>query len=119
MPSQHGAAENSRFLFDATTFAATGEQFYTGFAIANLDASNPATITCTARDNTGAVIPNAFTDATGPPQLAPLGHWAGYLFSALTGIRGTIDCVSTTMMAATALRFIGSNAFSSLPVITK
>jgi hypothetical protein len=33
--------------------------------------------------------------------------------------RGTIDCVSTTVIAAAALRFIGSSAFSSLPVITK
>jgi virginiamycin B lyase len=105
--------------FDATTFSATGDQFYTGFAIANLNASNPATITCTARDGSGAVIPNAFTAETGPPTLRPLGHWAGYLFPALTGKRGTIDCVSTTAIAATALRFLGSNAFSSLPVINK
>ena len=105
--------------FDATKFSATGDQFYTGFAIANLDASNPATVTCTARDGGGVVIPNAFTAESGPPTLRPLGHWAGYLFPALIGKRGTIDCVSTTAIAATALRFIGSNAFSSLPVIAK
>ncbi len=118
VPASTGSAE-FEIPFDATTFSATGDQFFTGFAIANLDGSNSATITCTARDSTGTVIPNAFTSTTGPPVLRPLGHWAGYLFPALTGQRGTIDCVSTTVVAATALRFIGGNAFSSLPVITK
>ena len=51
-----------------------------------------ATITCTARDANGNVIPNGVT----VPQLSGLGHWGGYLFPALTGQRGTIDCVSTT-----------------------
>ncbi len=51
--------------------------------------------------------------------LPPKGHWAGYLFPALTGKRGTIDCSAGTLIAATALRFIGTNAFSSLPVIDK
>ncbi len=118
VPSNPGSKE---FLipFDVTTFAATGDQFYTGFAISNLDAANAATITCTARDGNGTLIPSAFTPATGPPQIAASGHWAGYLFPVLTGKRGTIDCVSTTNIAATALRFIGTNAFSSLPVIVK
>jgi len=118
VPSNAGSKE-FEIPFDATTFAATGDQFYTGFAIANLDGVNAATVVCTARDQTGTVIPNAFTALTGPPQIAAAGHWAGYLFPALTGMRGTIDCVSTTSVAATALRFIGTNAFSSLPVINK
>ena len=113
VPSNSGSKE---FLipFDATTFAATGAAFYTGFAIANMDPA-AATITCTARDANGNVIPNGVT----VPQLSGLGHWGGYLFPALTGQRGTIDCVSTTNIVATALRFIGNNAFSSLPVVTK
>ena len=53
------------------------------------------------------------------PVLNPMGHWAGYLFPALTGKRGTIDCSANLAVAATALRFIGTNAFSSLPVIDK
>ncbi len=118
VPSSGGTTE-FEIPFDATTFVANGAQFYTGFAIANLDSSNPSTITCTARTAGGTIIPNAFTPATGPPTLNPLGHWAGYLFPALTGQRGTIDCVSTTTIAATALRFLGTNAFSSLPVIRK
>jgi hypothetical protein len=118
VPSNAGSKE-FEIPFDATTFAATGALFYTGFAIANMDSANTATISCTARDSTGTIIPNAFTTATGPPQLNPLGHWAGYLFPALTGIRGTIDCVAYTTIAAIALRFIGTNAFSSLPVINK
>lgn len=118
VPSNPGAKE-FEIPLDDTLFASTGEQFFTGFAIANLDPLIQATITCTARDSSGAVIPNVFIGATGPPALPPLGHWAGYLFSALTGRRGTIDCASNTVVAAMALRFIGANAFSSLPVINK
>ena len=115
VPSNAGATE-FEIPFDATTFAATGDPFYTGFAAANLDPSNSDTLTCTARNQAGVAIPNAFA-GSGPPVLPPLGHWAGYQFPALTGQRGTIDCVGTTMTAALALRFIGNSAFSSLPVI--
>ena len=113
VPSSSGSKE---FLlpFDATTFAATGQPFYTGFAIANLDATM-SNVVCTARDSGGSIIPSAIA----VPPLAPQGHWANYLFPNLTGSRGTIDCVSNTNIAATALRFIGTKAFSSLPVITK
>jgi hypothetical protein len=112
VPSSTGSKE---FLipFDATTFAATGAPFFTGFAIANLDPA-AATITCTARDASGNVIPNAVP----VQQLSGLGHGGGYLFPALTGQRGILDCVSNTNIAATALRFIGNTAFSSLPVTT-
>jgi hypothetical protein len=112
VPSTIGSNE---FLipFDATTFTATGAPLYTGFAIANLG-SSPANVTCTARTSAGVVIPNGLT----VPALPPLGHWANYLFPGLTGQRGTLDCKSNTAIAAVALRFIGTNAFSSLPVIT-
>jgi hypothetical protein len=113
VPSSSGSQE-FLFPFDATTFAGNGQPFYTGVAIANLSGS-PADLICTARDQNGAVIP----DAVPVPELSPLGHWANYLFPALTGMRGTIDCVASASVAATALRFIGNNAFSSLPVITK
>ncbi len=118
VPSNVGSKE---FIipFDATMFAATGQPFLTGLAIANLDAANAANVTCVARDGTGAVIPNAFTVATGPPQLPASGHWSGFNFPALTGKRGTIDCTSNTTIAATALHFIGNTAFSSLPVVYK
>jgi hypothetical protein len=98
--------------FDATTFPATGAPLYTGFAIANLDLANAATVTCIATDQTGARIPDAVTI----PVLPPLGHYANYLFPALTGNRGTLNCSSTTTVAALALRFLGA-AFSSLPVL--
>jgi pimeloyl-ACP methyl ester carboxylesterase len=113
VPSSSGSKE---FLlpFDASTFPANGQPFYTGFAIANLDATT-SNVVCTARDSSGNIIPGAIS----VPPLAPQGHWANYLFPILTGNRGTIDCVSNTNIAATALRFIGTNAFSSLPVITK
>lgn len=113
VPSSSGSQE-FLFPFDATTFAGNGQPFYTGFAIANLSES-PADLICTARDQNGVVIP----DAVPVPELSSFGHWANYLFPALTGMRGTIDCVASTSVAATALRFIGNNAFSSLPVITK
>jgi hypothetical protein len=114
VPSTPGTKE-LLIPFDATTPVATGQPFFTGFAIANLD-SAVATVTCTARDPNGVVIPNAVR----VPQLPALGHWANYLFPVLSGCRRTIDCVSDTNISATALRFIGFNgAFSFLPVITK
>jgi hypothetical protein len=42
--------------FDATIFPATGDPTYTGFAVANLDPVNAASIVCTARDPLGSVI---------------------------------------------------------------
>ncbi len=91
MPSNAGSKE-FEIPFDFTT--ADGAQVYTGMAIANLDPNNSATLTCSARDATGAVIPAAFDLSDRPPLLSPLGHWSGYLFSGLLGQRGTIDCVS-------------------------
>ena len=44
-----------------------------------------------------------------------LGHWANYLFPA----RGTIECMSANTIAGLGLRFIGTNAFSSLLVVTE
>jgi hypothetical protein len=101
--------------FDATNFAPANAPMYTGLAIANLDQTNAANLTCTARDSAGSVIRSGVT----VPSIAPLGHWANYLFPALAGQRGTIDCTSTTNIAVVALRFIGTTAFSSLPVILK
>jgi pseudomonalisin len=100
--------------FDATTFSGNGAQIYTGLAIANLDASNSANLSCTARDSAGKVIP----DAISAPVLNPLGHWANYLFPALNGLRGTLDCTSNTPIGAIGIRALGTNALSSLPVIT-
>ncbi len=111
----YAGSSGFRLSFDATTFAPSGDQIYTGFAVANVDGMNPATVTCTARDFRGQVIPNAITI----PTLNPLGHWANYLFPALQGARGTLDCSSATNVAAVGLRFIGTDAFTSLPIVTK
>lgn len=101
--------------FDASFFPAVGQFFVTGIAIANL-APASANFTCTARNPSGAVISNAFP----VPALAPLGHWASFQFPALTGQRGTIDCVSNNKVSATDLHFIGtSGTLSTLPVVTK
>jgi hypothetical protein len=99
--------------FDATTFTDANLPFYTGFAVANMDPSLAADITCVTRDATGTLIPNAVT----VPQLAPFGHWAEFLFPALAGQRGTISCTSTRTVATTVLRFIGVDGFSTLPII--
>ena len=101
--------------FDATTFSANGAQIYTGFAIANMDSANSASLTCTARDTQGSIIPNAIS----VPSLNPSGHWAGYMFPALAGNRGTIDCTSNTKVGSVALRALGLDAISSLPVVSK
>jgi hypothetical protein len=99
--------------FDATTFADANLPFYTGFAVANMDPALPAVVTCVTRDSNGVIIPNAVN----VPQLAPLGHWAEFLFPALTGKRGTINCTSNRTVGTTPLRFIGIDGFSTLPVI--
>jgi hypothetical protein len=114
VPSYAGSG-GFRVPFDASTFPPTGDRLYTGLAIVNLDPKNAATITCTARDFRGNVIPNAIN----VPVLNPLGHWADYLFPALNGVRGTIECSCSNSIAGIGLRFIGTKAFSSLPVITQ
>jgi len=105
----------SHFLipFDVTTITPTGRPLYTAFAIANLNPLVTANVVCTARDVSGTVIQNALTI----PGLKPLGHYAGYLSGPLTGRRGTLDCNADTLVSAIALRLIGDEAFSTLPVI--
>jgi hypothetical protein len=109
------AAGYKEFLlpFDATKFTTTGDQIYTGFAVANLDTVNAAAVTCTARDSSG----NPIAGAVSVPALSPLGHWANASFPLLVGLRGTLDCTSTTTVGAIAIRAIGTNAISTLPVI--
>ena len=94
--------------FDATIFPTTGAQIYTGFAVANMDSVNAAAVTCTARDSNGNLVANAVS----VPALGPQGHWANYLFPLLVGLRGTLDCTSTTTIGAIAIRAIGTNAIS-------
>jgi hypothetical protein len=102
--------------FDATKFAPTNDQTFTGIAIANLDSGSTATVVCVARDPSGNVIPNAVT----VPALPPLGHWAGFNFPALLGSRGTLDCTGSTTIGAIALHsYSTSGALTSLPVILK
>jgi len=98
--------------FDFTTFAATGAQIYTGFAVGNLDPVNAATVTCVATGRNGAVIPNAVTIAPVPA----MGHFAGFQFTSLYGSSGTLNCSSSTRIAAIGIRNIGS-AFSTLTVL--
>jgi hypothetical protein len=105
----------SHFLvpFDTSTLAPSGRPLYTALAIVNLNPMVAANVVCSARDASGAVIPNALTI----PALKPLGHYAGYLSSSLKGRRGTLDCSCDTLVSAIALRLIGDEAFSTLPVI--
>ncbi len=103
--------------FDASTLTGTNVPLYTAIAIANLDPNNSANASCIARDSQGVTIPNAVS----VPTLNPRGHWSDYLFPALTGKRGTIDCRANTAISAIAFRFIGTtnSIFSSLPVVSK
>ncbi len=105
----------SQFLvpFDTTMLVPSGRPLYTAFAIVNLNPLGAANLVCSARDASGAQIPDALTI----PALKPLGHYAAYLSGALMGKRGTLECNSDTLISAIALRFIGEEAFSTLPVI--
>ncbi len=105
----------SHFLvpFDTTSLAPSGRPLYTAFAIVNLNPLGTANVVCSARDSSGTVIPNALAI----PSLKPLGHHAAYLSGPLTGMRGTLECNSDTLVSAIALRLIGDEAFSTLPVI--
>ncbi|HKD05440.1 MAG TPA: hypothetical protein VKB79_06010 [Bryobacteraceae bacterium] len=102
--------------FDLTKFAPTGEQLYTGIAIANMDSANSATISCVATASSGNVIPNAVS----VPTLGPNGHWAGFSFQPLLGQRGNLDCTGSTVIGAIGIHaFLVSGAISSLPVFLK
>jgi hypothetical protein len=112
VPSTAGGKQ-IMFPYDDTTFATNGQPFVTGIAIANLDGGTSANVVCTAYRSDGSIVPNAFP----VPSLPANGHWAGYQFPNLVGLRGTIQCTSNTNLSATALRFLG-NEISSLPVVT-
>jgi hypothetical protein len=113
VPSSTGS-RGFEMPFDLTNFA-PGTPIYTGLAIANLDSINPATITCTARDQSGITIPGGVAI----PTIRASGHYATAQFPSLVGLRGTLDCVSTTNVVVIGLRFIGTDTLSSLPVIKK
>jgi hypothetical protein len=106
----------SRFVmpFDVTTFAPAGAQLFTAFAVVNLNPSASAHFVCTARNQSGVLIPNAVSI----PTLGPLGHYTAFNFPLLTG-RGTLDCSADTLVSAIGLRSIGGDAISTLPVIPK
>jgi hypothetical protein len=115
VPATSGSKE-FEIPLDFATFTPTGEQIYTGVAISNLDSANSSGISCTARDSSGNIIPNAVQ----VPLIAPRGHWAGYNFPALLGIRGTLDCTGTTVIGAVGLQaYAVSGEISSLPVFLK
>jgi subtilisin family serine protease len=106
----------SRFVmpFDVGTFAPNGAQLFAAFAVVNLNPSATAHFVCTARSDSGVLIPNAVSI----PALAPLGHYTAFNFPLLTG-RGTIDCSADTLVSAIGIRSIGGDAVSTLPVIPK
>jgi hypothetical protein len=112
-----GSGGYSRFVmpFDVTTFAPSGAQLFTAFAVVNLNPSAAAHFVCTARNQSGVPIPNAVSI----PALGPLGHYTAFNFPLLTGQRGTLDCSADTLVSAIGLRSIGGDAISTLPVIPK
>lgn len=110
------SAGYSRFVmpFDVTTFTPSGAQLFTALAVVNLNPSATAHFVCTARNDSGVLIPNAVSI----PALVPLGHYTAFNFPLLTG-RGTLDCSADTLVSAVGLRSIGGDAISTLPVIPK
>ncbi len=114
VPSSPGSTE---FVipFDATTFTPINVQLVAAFAIVNMDPNVSANVSCVVRNQAGTSILGAVT----VPPISPNGHWAGFDFPALVGIRGTIDCSANTIIAAIAFRFIGPTSLSTLPVILK
>jgi hypothetical protein len=87
---------------------------YTAFAVVNLNPSAAAHFVCTARSESGVLIPGAVSI----PALAALGHYTAFNFPSLTG-RGTLDCSADTLVSAIGMRSIGGDAVSTLPVIPK
>src|ERR1700693_4225502 len=98
--------------FDQTISTVTNQQFVTGFAVANLDPSKTASVSCTGRDSGGHSISKGSLSFA----LQPNGHYAATLPSVFNGIRGTLTCTSTALVSAISLRFQG-NEFTTLPVI--
>jgi hypothetical protein len=98
--------------FDFTTFAPTGQQLYTGLAISNMSPTAASTVTCTATNQSGTVIPNPLTI----PSIPPLGQFSGFAFTPLYGQRGTLNCAASTRVSGLGVRSLGST-FSTLPVL--
>jgi hypothetical protein len=80
----------------------------------NLNPSADAHFVCTAKNQSGVLIPNAVSI----PALGPLGHYTAFNFPLLTG-KGTLDCSADTLVSAIGLRSIGGDAMSTLPVVPK
>jgi hypothetical protein len=114
VPSNPGNSKEFLAPFDFTASSAPAVQLATGLAIANLG-TQAAIVNCTTRDSNGSIIANAVQ----VPTINALGHWAGFSFPLLNGLRGTIDCTSNTNIAGLAVRYFGTQTFSSLPVLAK
>ena len=102
--------------FDATTFTPTSAPMFLGLGIANLNPGETAQVACVARDHEGTPIPGGVLPI---PPLPPLGHYSGFNYPALAGYRGTLECTANTLLSAIGLRFLGYEAFSTLPVIVE
>jgi hypothetical protein len=99
--------------FDQTVSSVTHQHFATGFAVANLDSSNPASVNCIGRDGAGHSISNGSLSFS----LKPNGHHAATLSGVFNGIRGTLTCTSTAALSGISFRFLGSE-FTTLPVVS-
>jgi len=106
-----------RVPFDETQ-SPLGVPFENGFAVANTDPSQSATITCTAYASDGSVLASRLQ--IGP--LNPLQHKAFLIDQqfgpSLAGQRGTLVCQSSTLVGAVELRaFSTFSSVSTMPVI--
>ncbi len=98
--------------YDTTKDSNTGGFFISGLAVANPDSSQSVQFNCT--DNaTGAAV------GIGPGGgLLGFGHFP-QLLSALSTPphRGTLLCTATHPVGVLGLSFVGTSAFSSVPII--
>lgn len=118
------ATGGTEFLvpFDATFYVngskPTTIPYITGMALANLDPSNSATISCSIFDPAGRSMGSG-----SPITIPPLGHTALQLnadsgFGNVSSKIGSLDCSSLgTSFAVLGLRFLGSNDVTSFAAI--
>jgi hypothetical protein len=105
--------------FDGSTFN-TGSLTVTALALANPNSAAGAQVTCSAYDLNGSLLGTGLQIAS----LAGFGHTGLQLQAsdpektAIGNKRGTLVCNSTSPIGVLGLRFFGTAALSSLPVIT-
>jgi len=119
------AAGGTQYMvpFDSTTYyngssAVASLPYITGMALANLDPTSTATISCAILDQDGLSLGTAT-----PITLPPMGHTAVQLnagsgFGNVPGNIGSLNCSSNgPLFSVLGLRFLGANDLTSFAAI--